>query len=150
MICEFLLERISAENVNVAIKRVKNNALALSAIATSTKSNHAKVSKNVLQSFRNVEFLEIAFNYFFQSLFLLQVLRWLPPCLWSCCLAKHKRSPQPGRQSRIFVFFIVERPKTKVIFWEYKPTARLQSCGLAKPKAKSCSQLNKKVYILTC
>ena len=30
VICEFLLEKISAENVNVAIKRVKNNALALS------------------------------------------------------------------------------------------------------------------------
>ena len=50
------------EKHNVAIKRVKSNALvlALSSDSNTDEVNYTKVSKNILQSFRNVEFLEVA------------------------------------------------------------------------------------------
>ncbi len=57
--------KISAKKRNVAIKRVKSNAsaLAISSDSNIDEVNHAKVSKNSLLFIRNVELLEVAYNY---------------------------------------------------------------------------------------
>ena len=61
VICGIMLERFRKKH-NVAIKRAKNNALALalSSVSNIDEVNHAKVSKNTLRFIRNVEFLEVA------------------------------------------------------------------------------------------
>ena len=55
--------KVSEKKHNVAIKRAKNNALALalSSVSNIDEVDHAKVSKNTLWFVRNVEFLEVAF-----------------------------------------------------------------------------------------
>ena len=67
----FLRKISRKKNVNVAIKRVKSNALALSSDSNINEVNCAKVSKNILLLFRNVEFLEVALgsNCFLVPLF---------------------------------------------------------------------------------
>jgi hypothetical protein len=58
------IERFRQKNANVAFKQAKSNALALAISSDSNidEVNHAKVSKKVLQLFRNVEFLEVAYR----------------------------------------------------------------------------------------
>ena len=65
-LCDPKRNRKISKKRNVAIKRVKSNALvlALSSDSNINEVNYAKVSKNVFRSFRNVEFLEVPLYYF--------------------------------------------------------------------------------------